>query len=334
MPEAGTAPNTLTYREALRQSLQDVLRNHPDTFLMGEDVGRYGGAFAVSKGLLAEFGPARIMDVPLSEAAFTGAGIGAAIAGMHPIVEIMTVNFSLLAFDQVVNNAATLRHMTNGKVKVPLVIRMGCGIGKQLAAQHSHSWEPLFAHIPGLVVFALSTHTDARFALKYAIQEPDPVILFEYTSLLNMEGTVESESDAATWRKARVMRTGTDITLISYGAALHRSLTAAEKLSASGISCEVIDLRCLRPLDEDTLTASVRKTHRAMVVEDAWRSLGLGAEVTARLQAACFYDLDAPILRLAGTEVPIPYPLSLEEACVPQPAGIENAVLKFMKPNT
>lgn len=333
MAEATTS-DTITYREALRQGLRDVLNSNPDTFLIGEDVGKYGGAFAVSMGLLEEFGPERVMDAPLSEAGFTGAGIGAAMAGMHPIVEIMTVNFSLLAMDQIVNNAATLRHMTNGQVTVPIVIRMSCGIGRQLAAQHSHSWEPLFAHIPGLIVYSIATHTDARHALALALQEKTPVILFEYTSLLNTDGRPDASPSGTSWRSARIMRTGKDITLISYGAALHRCMHAAEELDKEGISCEVIDLRCLRPIDSTTLLSSVSKTHCAAVVEDAWQTLGLGAEIAARIQAERFYDLDAPVLRLGGREIPIPYPLHLEEACIPQAHQIVSEIKQLIRPKS
>ena len=334
MPEPSEATG-YTYRDALRMAVREVLQHEPKAFLLGEDVGRYGGAFAVSKGLLGEFGPDRIMDVPLSEAAFTGAGIGAALGGMRPIVEIMTVNFSLLALDQIVNNAATLCHMTNGQCPVPLVIRMSCGIGKQLAAQHSHSWEPLYAHIPGLLVCSAASHYDARFMLPAALKENDPVILMEYTSLLNTTDTAplpEQLPDDFRLRGARVCRTGTDVTLISYGAALHRCLSAADALLKEGLSVEVIDLRVLRPLDTDTLVKSTSKTHRALVVEDAWQSYGIGAEVASRIGALAFYELDAPVQRLGGREVPIPYPLHLEEACVPQAEVIAEKIRALVRP--
>lgn len=323
---------TITYREALREGLRDALLSNPATFLLGEDVGKYGGAFAVSMGLREEFGPERIMDAPLSEAGFTGAGVGAAIAGLRPIVEIMTVNFSLLALDQLINNAATLRHMTNGQVNVPLVVRMSCGIGRQLAAQHSHSWEPLFSHIPGLIVQSLATHEDARYALSAALQETDPVILMEYTSLLNREDAKPAQLESLKLRQASVMLEGSDITILSYGAALHRCLSASAMLSKENINAEVIDLRCLRPLDQVTIFKSVRKTHHAVVVEDAWQTLGLGAELAARIQSACFYDLDSPVTRLGGVEVPIPYPLVLEEACIPQPEDIVHTVREIFHP--
>lgn len=319
----------ITYREALKQAIREALQKDETAFLIGEDVGRYGGAFAVSKGLLQEFGPDRIMDVPLSESGFVGAGIGAAMAGMRPIVEVMTVNFSLLAMDQIINNAATLLHMSGGQLNVPVVIRMGCGIGRQLAAQHSHSWEPFFAHVPGLIVLSVGTHEDARGMLGLALKSPDPVILFEYTFLLNMEKKMPADAAVTDISKAKIRREGKDISIITYGAGVYKSLDAAAELAAAGIEAEVVDLRVLRPLDEETFLASVAKTHRALVVEDAWRSVGLAAEISARIMEKAFYELDAPVSRLCGAEVPIPYPKHLEEASVPQVGDIVRAVRKI-----
>lgn len=321
---------TLTYREALKQSLREVLQNDEHVFLMGEDVGRYGGAFAVSKGLLEEFGEDRILDVPLSEAGFTGAGIGAAIAGMKPIVEIMTVNFSLLAMDQIVNNAATLLHMSGGQLQIPLVIRMGCGIGRQLGAQHSHSWEPFYAHIPGLIVLSVGTHEDARGMLRAALQSPDPVLMFEYTMMLNMEKEIAVAPEIIDITKAKVVREGTTLSIITYGMGVYKSLEAAAELASVGIDVEVVDLRVLRPLDENTFLASVTKTHRVLLVEDAWRSVSISAEISARIMEKAFYDLDAPVQRLCGVEVPIPYPAHLEESAIPQPKDIVTAVKKMI----
>lgn len=323
---------TITYREALKQALREALLSDDRVFLMGEDVGRYGGAFAVSKGLLQEFGPERIMDVPLSESGFTGAGIGAALAGMRPIVEVMTVNFSLLAMDQIVNNAATLLHMSGGQLNVPVVIRMGCGIGRQLAAQHSHSWEPLYAHIPGLIVLSAGTHEDARGMLLSALKSPDPVVIFEYTYMLNLEKEIPANAGAADITRAKVRREGRDISIITYGAGVYKALDAAAELAAAGIDAEVVDLRVLRPLDEATVIASVAKTHRALVAEEAWRSGGIAAEVSARIMEKAFYELDAPVHRLCGVEAPIPYPKHLEDASVPQIADIVNAVKKMINP--
>lgn len=321
----------LTYREALKQGIREALQKDDRVFLMGEDVGRYGGAFAVSKGLLKEFGEERIMDVPLSESAFTGAGIGAALAGLRPVVEIMTVNFSFLAMDQIVNNAATLFHMSGGQLNVPVVIRMSCGIGRQLAAQHSHSWEPFYAAIPGLKVLAVGTHEDARGMLLTALQDPDPVLLFEYTYLLNVEGEIASNAGAVDITTAKVRREGTDVSIITYGAAVPKALAAADELATAGIRAEVVDLRVLRPLDEETFLASVRKTHRALLVEEAWRSVSVSSEVSARIMEKAFYELDAPVKRLGGVEVPIPYPKHLEDACLPQPNDIVIAVKKMLQ---
>ena len=322
----------ISYREALKQGIKEVLKNDERTFLMGEDVGHYGGAFAVSKGLLQEFGEERIMDVPLSESGFVGAGIGAAMAGMKPIVEVMTVNFSLLAMDQIVNNGATLLHMSGGQINVPMVIRMSCGIGRQLAAQHSHSWEPFFAHIPGLTVLSAGTHEDARYLLSAAMKSPDPVIIFEYTSMLNMENEIQENPARFDISKAKIRRDGKDISIITYGTGVYKSLEAAEELASIGIDAEVVDLRVLRPLDEATFLASVSKTHRALIVEDAWRSVSISSEISARITEKAFYELDAPIKRLCGLEVPIPYPAHLEDASVPQKKDIVNAVQKILKP--
>lgn len=308
----------ITYREAIKQAIREALKSDDHVFLMGEDVGRYGGAFAVSKGLLQEFGPERIMDTPLSEAGFVGAGIGAAIAGMRPIVEVMTVNFSLLALDQIVNNAATLLHMSGGQINVPVVIRISCGIGRQLAAQHSHSWEPIYAGIPGLRVLSVGTHEDARGMLLTALKDPNPVIIFEYTNMLNMEGEIPENSGAVDITKAAIRKTGHDLSIITYGAGVYKSLDAAKELTSAGIDVEVVDLRSLRPLDEETIINSIKKTHRALIVEDAWRSVSVSSEVSARIMERAFYDLDAPIQRLCGVEVPIPYPKHLEDAALPQ----------------
>jgi pyruvate dehydrogenase E1 component beta subunit len=330
MMENNNDQKTYTYREALKQGIREALQNDERVFLMGEDVGRYGGAFAVSKGLLQEFGEDRIMDVPLSEAGFVGAGIGAAIAGMKPIIEVMTINFSLLAMDQIVNNAATLQHMSGGQLNVPVVIRMGCGIGRQLGAQHSHSWEPFYAHIPGLVVLSVGTHEDARGMLGSALQSPDPVILFEYTVMLNMEKEIPADLGIVDITKAKVLRKGKDISIITYGTGVYKCLEAAEELATVGIDAEVIDLRVLRPLDDLSYLASVTKTHRVLIVEDAWRSVSISSEVSARIMEKIFYDLDAPVQRLCGVEVPIPYPAHLEQGAIPQKNDIVNAVKKMI----
>ena len=311
-----------TYREALREAIRDAMRRDERVFLMGEDVGSYGGCFAVSLGLLEEFGPERIRDTPLSESAFTGAGIGAAIGGMRPIVEIMTVNFSMLALDQILNSAATLSHMSGGQVHVPLVIRMTTGAGRQLAAQHSHSLEGWYAHIPGIKVLAPATLEDARGMLWTALQDPDPVLLFENGTLYNMAGSLAADAGPVDIQRAVVRRPGQDLTLVSYGGSLPKTLEAAEQLAADGIDAEVVDLRSLRPLDDETIMASVRHTHRAVVVDEGWRSGSLSAEVSARITEQCFFDLDSPVGRVCSAEVPMPYAKHLEDAALPQPATI------------
>jgi pyruvate dehydrogenase E1 component beta subunit len=254
-----------TYREAIREAMRDALRRDERVFLMGEDVGRYGGCFAVSLGLLEEFGPERVRDTPLSESAFVGAGIGAAIGGMRPIVEVMTVNFSMLALDQIVNNAATLLHMSGGQVNVPVVIRMTTGAGRQLAAQHSHSLEGWYAHIPGLRVVAPATLADARGMLWTALEDPDPVLIFEHGSLYNVEGELDDDAGPVDIDRASIARPGTDVTLVTYGGTLAKTLEAADRLAADGVRAEVIDLRTLRPLDGDAIVGSVVRTHRAVI---------------------------------------------------------------------
>jgi pyruvate dehydrogenase E1 component beta subunit len=314
-----------TYREAMRAALREALQRDDRVFLMGEDVGRYGGCFAVSLGLLEEFGSERIRDTPLSESAFVGAGIGAAIAGMRPIVEIMTVNFSLLALDQIMNNAATLLHMSGGQCNVPLVIRMTTGAGRQVAAQHSHSLEGWYTHIPGIKVLAPATLADARGMLWTALQDPDPVLIFEHGSLYNLQGTLPADAGAVDIRSAVVRRPGADVSLITYGGTLSTALAAADALSTDGIDAEVIDLRSLRPLDDETITGSVAKTHRAVIVDEGWRTGSLAAEVSARIMEQAFWELDAPVERVCGAEVPMPYPRHLEQAALPQADAIATA---------
>jgi pyruvate/2-oxoglutarate/acetoin dehydrogenase E1 component len=316
----------LTYRDAVRTALRDALTRDSRVFLMGEDVGRYGGAYAVSKGLLEEFGPERIRDTPLSESTFVGAGIGAALGGMRPIVEVMTVNFSLLALDQIVNNAATIRHMSGGQFNIPLVVRMATGAGRQLAAQHAHSLEGWFAHIPGIRIIAPATLEDARGMLWTALEDPDPVLIFEHQLLYNMEGDLPDDAGPVDIDRARVCRSGSHVTLITYGGSLGKTLQAADELHREGIESDVIDLRTLRPLDNQTIFASVAKTRRAVIVDEGWKSGSLSAEVSARITEHVFYDLDAPIGRVCGAEVPIPYPKHLEDAALPQVATIIDAV--------
>ncbi|MGN6574353.1 MAG: alpha-ketoacid dehydrogenase subunit beta [Nocardioides sp.] len=317
-----------TYREAMREAMREALLRDERVFLMGEDVGRYGGCFAVSLGLLEEFGPERIRDAPLSESAFVGAGIGAAIAGMRPIVEIMTVNFSLLALDQILNNAATLLHMSGGQVSVPLVIRMTTGAGRQLGAQHSHSLEGWYAHIPGLKILAPATVEDARWMLWPALEDPDPVLIFEHGGLYNVPGELAPDAGPVDISHAAVRRPGSDVTLLCYGGTFPTTMAAADELAAAGVDAEVVDLRALRPLDDATIMASVRRTHRAVVVDEGWRSGSLSAEVSARITEQCFFDLDAPVGRVCSVEVPMPYAKHLEDAAVPRTQDVVAAALE------
>ena len=326
-----TATIRTTYRECVRMGLREALQRDARVFLMGEDVGRYGGSYACSKGLLEEFGEERVRDTPLSESAFVGAGIGAAMGGMRPIVEIMTVNFSLLALDQIVNNAATLRHMSGGQIDIPLVIRMATGAGRQLAAQHSHSLEGWYAHIPGLRIVTPATLEDARGMLWTALTDPDPVLIFEHALLYNLEGELAEDAGAVDIDRAAVRREGSDVSVITYGGSLGKALLAAQQLATDGVSAEVIDLRTLRPLDMPTLLASVAKTHRAVVVDEGWRSGGISAEIMARIMEQAFYDLDAPVARVCSREVPVPYPKHLEDAALPQVADIVRAAKGLLR---
>jgi pyruvate dehydrogenase E1 component beta subunit len=322
---------TTTYREAMRAAIRDALIRDPRVFLMGEDVGRYGGCFAVSKGLLEEFGPERIRDTPLSESAFVGAGIGAAMGGARPIVEIMTVNFSLLALDQIVNNAATLLHMSGGQFHVPLVIRMTTGAGRQLAAQHSHSLDGWYAHIPGIKVLTPATLEDARGMLWSALEDPDPVLIFEHGALYNMEGELAANAGPVDIANAAIRRPGKHVSLITYGGTLFKTLEAADDLARNGIDAEVLDLRVLRPLDTPAIVDSVTRTHRAVIIDEGWKSGSISAEIMARIMENAFYELDAPVARVCSLEVPMPYPRHLEDAAVPQAPGIVAAARRVVR---
>ncbi len=314
---------TTTYRECCKQAIRQALLDDPKAFLMGEDVGSYGGCYAVTKGLLAELGPERVRDTPLSESAIVGAGIGAAMGGMRPIAEVMTCNFALLALDQIVNNAATLRHMSGGQVECPVVIRMATGAGRQLAAQHSHSFEGWFSHVPGLRVLVPATLEDARWMLPAAMKERDPVLIFEHAGLYNMEG--ELPAGPVDIDRARLRRLGKDVSLITSGACLYKCLEAASVLAKDGIEADVLDLRVLRPLDDNAIAATVTRTHRPIVVDEGWRSVGLAAEVIARITELSFDELDAKPVRICTQETPIPYPAHLEQAALPQVDDIVRA---------
>lgn len=329
---ANDQPRKMTFREAVRQGMRTALLNDPQVFLMGEDIGHYGGCFAVSRGLLEEFGPERIRDTPLSESVFVGAGIGAALGGMRPIVEIMTCNFSLLALDQIMNNAASLSHMSGGQFAVPLVIRMATGGGRQLAAQHSHSLEGWYAHIPGLKVLVPATVEDARHMLAAALADPNPVLIFEHIVLYNAEGELDESVTAVDIDRAKVRRSGSDISLVSYGNSLPKCLAAAEQLAGEGIQAEVVDLRVLRPLDSATIIESVCRTHRCLIVDEGWRSGSISAEIAARLADEALYELDAPVRRVCSAEVPVPYAAHMEAAALPQVADIVAAARALLRP--
>lgn len=317
---------TITYREAVRESIRAAMQADERVFLMGEDVGAYGGCFGVSTGLLEQFGPDRILDTPLSEGGFVGAGIGAALGGMRPIVEIMTVNFSLLALDQIVNTAAAISHMSGGQFHVPLVIRMTTGAGRQLAAQHSHSFDGWYAHIPGLRVLTPATLEDAFGMLPTALADPDPVLIFEHVALYNSSGELPDEAHSVDIDRAVIRRPGTDVTVVTYGGTLPTVMSAAEKLGGDGVQVEVIDLRTLRPLDDATVIESVSRTHRAVVVDEGWRSGSLSAEISARITEQAFYELDAPIGRVASAECPTPYSRQMEQAALPDVEDVIRAI--------
>ncbi len=321
----------MTYREACKQGIRAAILADQRVFLMGEDVARYGGCYAVTKGLADELGEEKIRDTPLSEAGYVGAGIGAAIAGMRPIVEIMTVNFSLLALDQIVNSAATIPHMSGGQFSVPLVIRMATGAGRQLAAQHSHSLEGWYAHIPGLKVLAPATIEDARYMLQPALDDPNPVLIFEHVMLYNREDEVDPMITSVDIVSAKIRRPGHDVTLVTYGGSLFKTLEAAEALQQEGIDAEVIDLRVLRPLDMATVLGSVARTRRVVVIDEGWKSGSLSAEIIARVVEGAFFELDAPIRRICSREVPIPYAAHLEQAALPQASSIVAAARELVR---
>lgn len=321
----------ITYREAVREAIRKAMHDDEKVFLMGEDVGHYGGCFAVSMGFLDEFGSERIRDTPLSEGTFTGAGIGAAMNGMRPIVEIMTINFSFLALDQIINNASAMLHMSGGQFNVPLVIRMATGGGKQLGAQHSHSLEGWYAHIPGLKVLTPATVQDAYDMVGLALADPDPVLIFENSLLYNAKGELDTAAAPLPIGKAKTMRSGKDVSILTYGISVFKALEAAEILAKEGVDAEVIDLRSLRPLDDTAIMESVRKTHRVLIVDEGWKSGSISAEIMARINEQAFYELDAPMMRVCSAEVPFPYAHHLEQAALPQPEKIVAAAKKLME---
>ena len=320
-----------TYREAMRDAIREALATDDRVIVLGEDVADYGGTYAVTKGLHEEFGRDRVRNTPLSESGFVGAGIGAALGGLRPIVEIMTVNFSLLALDQIVNTAATLRHMSGGQFHVPVVIRMTTGAGRQLAAQHSHSLECWYAHVPGLKVVAPATVDDARWMLPTALAGPNPVIVFEHNALYGERGSIDPVGGPADIDRAAIRRHGNDVSIIAWAGMVPKAMAAAALLTDHGIDAEVIDLRSLRPLDADTLAASVARTHHAVVVDEGWLTAGLSAELAALITERCFWTLDAPVRRIASAEVPIPYAQHLEAHAIPQVDDIVAAASRLLR---
>lgn len=317
----------VAYRDALNQALREELTRDPDVFLLGEDIAGFDGAFKVTRGLLADFGPERVVDTPITEAGFTGMAIGAAMAGLRPVVEIMTVNFVILAMDQIVNNAAKIHYMFGGQASVPIVIRMPGGAGHQLSSQHSQTLDAWFAHVPGLKVVCPSTPEDAKGLLKTAIRDDDPVIFIENEGLYGKKGPVGGPDDLIPFGQAAVRRAGTHCTVIAHSRMVWVALQAAEELASQGIEVEVIDPRTFRPLDLDTLASSVRRTGHAVVVDEGWPEYGISAGLATLLYEACFDWLDAPIGRVTCADVPMPYAKNLEQAALPQPADVVAAVL-------
>lgn len=320
----------MSYREAIREALRKAMAEDERVFLLGEDVGAYGGCYGVSMGLLEEFGAERIRNTPLSENSFVGAAIGAALGGMRPIVEVMTINFLLLALDQIVNNAATIRHMSGGQFAVPLVVRMATGAGRQVAAQHSNSFEGWLAHIPGIKILSPATVADSYGMLLAALRDPNPTLLCEHATLYNRVEEVDLEVECPPCDRAARRREGGDLTIVAYSAMVHKALEAAEELSTAGVEAEVIDLRSLRPLDEKAILSSLAKTHRVLIVDEGWKSGSLSAEIAARVCEKGFYDLDAPPVRVCSKEVPIPYAKHLEEAAIPQVETIVDAAKRMV----
>ncbi|TDT43991.1 pyruvate dehydrogenase E1 component beta subunit [Halospina denitrificans] len=329
-PSPTAEAGEISMREAFQQGLEEALAQDERVFLMGEDIGRYGGCYAVTRDLFEQFGAGRVIDTPLAENGFTGAGLGAALGGMRPVVEIMTINFSLLAIDQIVNTAAALLHMSGGQFNVPVVIRMATGAGRQVAAQHSHSLENWYTHVPGLRVLAPATVEDARYMLWAALQDPNPVVIVEHVMLYNHKAELTPQPQGVDIEKAAIRRPGRDITLITYGGSLYKTLAASEQLAADGIEAEVIDLRVLRPLDTDTLIKSVSRTRRAVMVDEGWKTGSLAGELMAILNEQAFWELDAPPARVCSAEVPVPYARHMEQAVLPSVDAIVAAAKRTL----
>ena len=320
----------ITYREALNQAMRDEMQRDERVFLIGEEVGYYQGAFKVSKGFVETFGPQRVLDTPITEAGFTGLTIGAAMAGLRPIVELMTFNFGILALDQIVNNAAKIRYMSGGQLSIPIVIRGPGSAAHQLAAQHSQSLEAWFCHVPGLKVIAPATPHDAKGLLKSAVRDDNPVIFIEAQLLYGTKGEVEDGEYTIPIGQAEITRPGADVTIVAYSKMQLLAMEAAEVLAQEGIQAEVIDPRTLKPLDSETICTSVRKTGRLVIVEEGWPFAGLGAQIAETVYANTFDYLDAPIVRVTGEEVPMPYARPLEDSAIPDRARVITAVKQVL----
>ena len=320
----------MTMRQALSEALWEEMERDPKVFVMGEEVGVWGGTYAVTKGFLDHFGPERVRDTPISEAVIVGAGVGAAMAGLRPVSELMTINFAFVAMDHIVNEAAKMRYMFGGQMQVPLVIRTSSGGGRQLGATHSQTPDAIFAHFPGLHVVAPGTPADAKGLLKAAIRSNDPVLFIEQATLYQVRGEVPDGDFVEEIGKSKIQRPGSDVTVVTYSKMLQVSLKAAEKLAKEGIDIEIVDLRSLRPLDMGPVLESVKKTNRAVIVEEGWRSFGVGSEVSSRIYEEAFDYIDAPVQRVAQTEVPLPYNRTLEQSAIPQVADVIKAVKEVL----
>jgi pyruvate dehydrogenase E1 component beta subunit len=323
-------PRTLRFREALREGMIEEMERDDRVFLMGEEVGHYQGAYKVSEGMLDKFGERRVIDTPIAEAGFAGVGVGAAMVGLRPIVEFMTWNFSAVAFDQILNNAAKLRQMSGGQLECPIVFRGPNASARQVGSQHSHAMEHFYAHVPGLKVVAPAFPADAKGLLKAAVRDDNPVLVMESETLYAVKGEVPDGDHVVPLGRAQVVRPGKDVTIVAYSRMTHVALEAAAALEKEGISAEVVDLRSLRPLDESALVASVERTHRMVVVHEGWPYGGVGAEIADRVQRLAFDALDAPVLRVATLDVPMPYSGKLEQACIPQPDRVVGTVKRLL----
>ncbi|PWH20064.1 MAG: alpha-ketoacid dehydrogenase subunit beta [Anaerolineae bacterium] len=320
----------ITYREAISKALWEEMERDPSVFILGEEVGVWGGTYAVTKGFYDHFGPKRVMDTPIAEATIVGAAIGAALTGLRPVAELMTINFAFAAMDHIVNQAAKLRYMFGGQFTLPLVIRTVSGGGRQLGATHSQTPDAIFAHFPGLKVVAPGTPRDAKGLLKAAIRSNDPILFIEHATLYQMRGEVPDEDYTIPIGKSTIQRPGRDVTLVTYSKMLEISMKAAEQLSKEGIEVEIVDLRCLRPLDMEPVLQSFKKTNRAVIVEEGWRSYGVGSEVAARIYEEAFDYVDAPIQRIAQKETPLPYNRTLEQLALPQVEDVVRAVKEVL----